>query len=132
SEVNRIQKVLEGANIKLASVASNVAGVSGLAILRALVAGETDPAALAGLARGRMRSKRPALEEALDGRMGAHQRFILATMLRRLDELDRHIAEHERRDRGPPAPFRTGDRAVDDDPGRRSADRRDAPRRERG
>lgn len=57
---------------------------------------------------------------------------LRATMLGRLDELDRHIAEHERRDRGPPAPFRTGDRAVDDDPGRRSADRRDAPRRERG
>ena len=59
SEVNRIQKVLEGANIKLASVASNVAGVSGQAILRALVAGQADPAALAGLAVGRMRSKRP-------------------------------------------------------------------------
>ncbi len=93
SEVNRIQKVLEGANIKLASVASNVAGVSGLAILRALVEGQTDPAALAGLARGRMRSKRPALEEALAGSIGPHQRFILATMLRRLDELDRHIAD---------------------------------------
>jgi len=92
SEVNRIQKVLEGANIKLASVASDVAGVSGLAILRALVAGQTDPAALAGLARGRMRSKRPALEEALAGSIGPHQRFILATMLHRLDELEQHIA----------------------------------------
>ena len=67
--------------------------MSGLAILRALVEGQTDPAALAGLARGRMRSKRPALEEALDGRMGAHQRFILATMLHRLDELEQHIAD---------------------------------------
>jgi len=93
SEVNRIQKVLEGANIKLASVASNVAGVSGQAILRALVAGQADPAALAGLAVGRMRSKRPALEEALTGSIGPHQRFILATMLRRLDELDRHIID---------------------------------------
>jgi transposase len=75
SEVNRIQKVLEGATIKLASVASNVAGVSGQAILRALVEGQTDPAALAGLAVGRMRSKRPALEEALTGSIGPHQRF---------------------------------------------------------
>jgi transposase len=92
SEVNRVQKVLEGANIKLASVASNVAGVSGLAILRALVAGEADPAALAELAHGRLRTKRVALEDALAGSIGPHQRFILATMLGRLDELDRHIA----------------------------------------
>lgn len=92
SEINRIQKVLEGANIKLASVASDVAGVSGRSILRALVAGEADPVALADLARGRMRSKRPALEDALTGSIGPHQRFILATMLRRLHELDAHIA----------------------------------------
>jgi len=92
SEMNRIAKVLEGGNIKLASVAADVAGVSGRAMLRAIVAGETDPAALAELARGRMRSKRPALAEALDGRIGDHQRFILATMLRRLEELDAHVA----------------------------------------
>ena len=101
SEVNRVQKVLEGANIKLASVASEVAGVSGLAILRALIAGEEDPTALAALARGRMRAKRDALEEALKGRMGAHQRFTLGVMLRHIGELDRNIedvgAEIERR-----------------------------------
>jgi hypothetical protein len=93
--------VLEGANIKLAAVASEVAGVSGLAILRALVADEEDPVALAALARGRMRSKRAALEEALDGRMGDHQRFIPASMLRHLTDRDREIttvsAEIERR-----------------------------------
>jgi transposase len=93
SEVNRIQKVLEGANIKLASVASDVAGVSGRAILQALVAGEVDPAALAELAHGRLRGKRLALEEALAGSIGPHRRFILATMLRRLDELEQHIAD---------------------------------------
>jgi integrase len=101
SEVNRVQKVLEGANIKLASVASEVAGVSGLAILRALIAGEEDPGVLAALARGRMRAKRVALEEALEGRMGAHQRFTLGVMLRHIGELDRNIedvsAEIERR-----------------------------------
>ena len=101
SEVNRVQKVLEGANIKLASVASEVSGVSGLAILRALIAGEEDPGVLAALARGRMRSKRAALEEALEGRMGAHQRFTLGVMLRHIGELDRDIdevsAEIERR-----------------------------------
>lgn len=92
SEINRIQKVLEGANIKLASVASDVAGVSGRLMLQALVEGEADPVTLAGLARGRMRSKRAALEDALTGSSGPHQRFILGTMLRRLDELDGHIA----------------------------------------
>lgn len=93
SEINRVQKVLEGANIKLASVASEVAGVSGLAILRALIAGEEDPAVLAALARGRMRAKRAALEEALEGRMGSHQRFTLGVMLRHVGELDRNIAD---------------------------------------
>jgi transposase len=101
SEVNRVQKVLEGANIKLASVASEVAGVSGLAILRALIGGEEDPGVLAALARGRMRAKRAALEETLEGRMGAHQRFTLGVMLRHIGELDRNIedvsAEIERR-----------------------------------
>ena len=71
-EANRIQKLLEGANIKLASVATDVLGVSGRAMLAALAAGETDPEALAGLARGRVREKRRELQEALRGLMGSH------------------------------------------------------------
>src|SRR3972149_157746 len=92
AEVNRIQKVLEGENIKLAAVATNVVGVSGRAMLEALVAGNEDPEALADLARGRLREKRAALEEALAGRLGAHQRFLLRVQLRHLDDLDTTIA----------------------------------------
>lgn len=93
AELNRIAKVLEGANIKLASVASSVDGVSARAMLERLVAGETDPATLADLARGRLRDKREALEAALEGRMGTHQRFLLAAQLRHLAELDALITE---------------------------------------
>jgi transposase len=69
--VNRVQKVLEDANIKLASVATDVMGVSGRAMLRELIQGQTDPAALAELARGRLRNKRQTLEQALIERMSA-------------------------------------------------------------
>jgi transposase len=92
AEVNRLQKTLEGANLKLGDVASNVLGVSGRAILQALVAGTADPASLADLARGRLREKRAALERALRGRMGPHQRFLLAEQLCHLDALDDSIA----------------------------------------
>src|SRR5438045_2021852 len=74
-EVNRLQKALEGANIKLASVATDVMGKSGRDILAELVAGATGAAALADLARGKLRTTRPELERALGGRFGAHQRF---------------------------------------------------------
>jgi transposase len=93
SEVNRIQKVLEGANIKLASVASNVVGVSGRAMLAALVAGEEDAQMMAGLALGKLRNKKAALEEALHGRLEAHQRFLLAAQLRHIDNLGALIEE---------------------------------------
>jgi transposase len=91
AEVNRLQKVLEGANVKLPSVASNVVGVSGRAMLERLVAGETDAAALADLARGRLRQKLPQLERALAGRFGPHQRFLVAQQLAHLDALDELI-----------------------------------------
>jgi transposase len=93
AELNRIQKVLEGANIKLASVASDVAGVSGRAMLAALIEGETDTGRMAELARGSMRRKTDALRDALAGSIGPHQRFILATMLAHLDELEARIHE---------------------------------------
>src|SRR5205823_1006042 len=78
AEVNRIQKVLEGANIKLAGVASDILGASGQAMLRALIGGETDPQVLAALAKGRLRAKRELLEQALSGRVRPHHRFLLA------------------------------------------------------
>src|SRR5438270_5142681 len=74
---NRIQKVLEDANIKLAGVATDVLGVSGRDMLEALIAGETDPEELAHLARKRLREKIPALRLALQGRVTDHHRFLL-------------------------------------------------------
>ena len=79
---NRIQKLLEGANIKLASVATDVLGVSGRSMLAALVAGERDPAVLAELAKGRLRNKKALLEQALTGRFTDTQGFILRTCCR--------------------------------------------------
>jgi transposase len=93
AEVNRIQKVLEGANIKLASVASNIVGVSGRAMLTAMIAGVAEPAVLADFARGRLREKRDLLEGALEGRMNQHQRFLLNVQLHHLDDLDATIAQ---------------------------------------
>ena len=89
---NRIQKVLEDANLKLGSVASDVLGASGRAMLERLIAGETDPQALADLARGRLRPKRPKLREALTGRVRAHHRLLLRTHLTLIDQLDAAIA----------------------------------------
>jgi transposase len=92
-EANRIQKVLEDANIKLASVASDVLGVSGRAMLEAIVAGETDPERLAGLAVGHLRKKHAALVEALTGRVQPHHRFLLNTLLAHVSYLDQLITE---------------------------------------
>ena len=92
AEVNRLQKTLEGANIKLASVVSDVTGVSARAMLGELVAGAEDATALAALAVGQLRRKRTELEHALTGRMSAHQRFMLAQHLALIDVLDEQIA----------------------------------------
>src|SRR5215210_1136938 len=93
SEVNRLQKTLEGANIKLGAVASNVVGVSGRQILNELVAGTTAPAALADSAQGRLRDKLPRLEQALQGRFGPHHRFLVALQLAHIDDLDTLLAK---------------------------------------
>jgi transposase len=93
AEVNRVQKVLEGANIKLSSVASDLMGVSGRAILAALVAGQTDGERMAQLARGKLREKLPELERALVGQFGAHQRFLVARQLAHLEWLEELIAQ---------------------------------------
>jgi transposase len=93
AEVNRLQKTLEGANIKLGDVATDIMGLSSRQMLAALVSGETDAAAMAQLAQGRLRDKLPELERALAGRVGPHQRFLLARQLAHIDFLDAAIAE---------------------------------------
>jgi transposase len=124
AEVNRLQKTLEGANIKLASVASDVLGVSGRQMLTGLVAGETDAAILADLARGRLREKLPQVERALTGRMGAHQRFLLARQLAHLDDLDALIREVSAEIEARLRPFAAALTALDTIPGvgRRTAE----------
>ncbi len=91
AEVNRLQKTLEGANIKLASVATDIMGVSGRQMLAALLEGKADPATMAELAKGRMREKVPQLEQALEGCFGSHQRFLVAQQLAHIDYLEETI-----------------------------------------
>ena len=93
SECQRIQKTLEDAGIKLDSVASDVLGVSGRAMLAALVAGERDPEALAELAKGRLRSKIPALREALRGRFKDHHALLIRLVLDHTAYLEAAIAD---------------------------------------
>lgn len=90
-EINRVQKVLEDANVKLASVASNVMGVSGRQMLEAIIAGNEDPEALAELAKGRLRSKIPDLERALSGRIRTSHRLLLRLHLEHIDDLANKI-----------------------------------------
>ena len=97
AECNRLLKVLETANIKLASVASDVFGVSGMQMLEALAEGKATPAEMAEFARGRLRGKIPQLEPALDGRMEEHHRYMLKLQLRRLRDLDKDLAEVDAR-----------------------------------
>jgi transposase len=90
-EANRLHKALEDTGIKLDCVASNILGASGRAMLDALVAGTTDPAALAELAQGKLRRKLPALREALEGRFEPHHALVIGAILAHLDFLDEHI-----------------------------------------
>jgi transposase len=91
AEVNRLQKTLEGANIKLASVVSEVTGVSARAMLERMLAGEEDAAALVRLAHGRLRPKLADLERALTGQFRPHQRFLVAQQLAHIDFLNGQI-----------------------------------------
>jgi transposase len=93
--VNRVQKLLEGSNLKLCSVLTNVMGVSGRAILSALRAGETDPQTLAELACGQLRKKRAQLAQALQGQLRPHQSFVLAELLTQIDTLDETITRFD-------------------------------------
>jgi transposase len=117
SEVNRIQKVLEGANIKLASVATDVMGVSGRQMLEAMVLGEHNPKALAAMARGRLRDKRADLERALTGTLGPHQRFILREQLGHIDDLDARIERLSKEIEERMRPFKQALELLDTIPG---------------
>src|SRR5437762_4521159 len=103
--VNRIQKVLEDANIKLASVASDVLGVSGRAMIRAIIDGQDDPAELAELAKRRLRGKIPELKQALHGRITEHHRFLLRALLEQIEFLEGLIARFDARIGEAMAPF---------------------------
>ena len=92
AERNRLLKLLETANIKLASIMSDVFGVSGRAMLRALIEGQASVEAMADLAKGQLRRKRSDLILALEGRMEEHHRFLLTTQLRRLETIEQDIA----------------------------------------
>lgn len=104
---NRLQKTLEDANVKLSSVVTDVLGVSGRAMLRALVDGESDPVVLANLARRQLRGKIPQLRLALEGRVTEHHRFMLRCALTHLDQIDTQIGLFDERIReitGQPPP----------------------------
>jgi transposase len=92
-EINRVHKLLELGNIKLAAVATDVLGKSGRAMLNGLVAGDHDPQALAELARGRLRAKLPELQQALEGQLQPHHRLLLRQMLAHLDFLEVSLSE---------------------------------------
>jgi transposase len=93
--VNRVHKVLESANIKLGSVASDVMGVSGRLMLAALIEGQASAEEMADLAKGRLREKRDALVQALSGRVKAHHRFVLTELLCQIDNLDETIVRFD-------------------------------------
>jgi transposase len=97
--IQRIQKMLENANIKLTSVISNIIGTSGRRILKAMIAGETNPVKLAELGSTRLNCHRAELTAALDGRVTAHYRFLIAHHLGLVEELERHITAFDAPDK---------------------------------
>src|SRR5512144_2579756 len=105
AERQRVEKLLEDAQIKISVAVSDIFRVSGRAMLTALVEGQRDPNTLAELARGRMRSKLPMLEEAFTGHFTDHHAFLLAKMLSRVDELDADIADMDARIEAEIRPF---------------------------
>jgi transposase len=114
AEKQRVEKLLEDAQIKLSVVASDIFGVSGRAMLAALVAGERDPKVLAGMARTRLRAKTAQLEEAFVGRFSDHHAFLLATMLGRIDQASADITELDRKIDEAIAPFATAADRLDE------------------
>ena len=122
--VNRVQKVLEGANIKLGCVASDVLGVSGRAMLGAIVDGNKSPEVMAELAQGTLRQKQDLLVEALEGRVRPHHKFILAQLLGIIDGIDETISQFDREIEDYCRPFAEAVELVDTIPGvaRRTAE----------
>lgn len=114
---NRLQKVLESANIKLGSVASNVLGVSGRAMLEALIAGQASPEEMADLAKKRLREKREELAKALEGRVKPHHRFVLTELLCQIDSLDETLARFDEQIEAYCRPFEEAIALVDTIPG---------------
>jgi transposase len=115
--INRIQKVLEDANIKLASVASNVMGISGRAMIQRLIEGETDPHKLADLAQRQLRGKIPALEKALEGKLTDHHRFLLKMLWKQLAQQEELIAELDTKIEEQTRPFAAEIERLDAIPG---------------
>lgn len=122
-EVNRIQKVLEGANIKLSSVATDIMGVSGKAMLEAMINGVDDPKALAEMAKGTLRRKKASLEEALQGIVSDQQKMLLKIQIQHLDFLDKQIAQLDTEINNRMRPIEDGIERLDGIPG---VDRRNA------
>ncbi|MFF2109476.1 IS110 family RNA-guided transposase [Rhodococcus koreensis] len=117
AEKNRVEKLFESACIKLSVVASDIFGVSGRAMMDALIAGERDPKALAQLARSRMRAKIGRLEEAFNGHFDDHHAFLLARMLGRIDAIDADIAAVDEQIEAHLAPFASAAARLDEIPG---------------
>lgn len=122
--MNRVQKVLEAANIKLASVKSDVMGVSAKAMLAAIVEGNSTPELMAELAKGTMPDKRELLVQALESRVRPHQRFILAQLLAQIDSIDQTIQLFDQQIEEYCHPFEQAIELVDTIPGiaRRTAE----------
>jgi transposase len=117
AEKQRVEKLLEDAQIKLSVVASDIFGVSGREMMTALLAGQRDPKVLAQLARGRMRGKISQLEEAFTGYFTDHHSYLLAKMLARIDALTADIAELEDHIAAAVAPFAAAVARLDEIPG---------------
>jgi transposase len=117
SHVQRLQKVLEDANLKLASVLSDIVGVSGRAILEALIAGEADPDRLLALVHRRVKAEPGRLRAALTGRLTDHHRFLLRLHLRQTDAIDAALAEIDAEVERDLGPFRDAVRLLRSIPG---------------
>jgi transposase len=117
AEKNRVEKLFEDACIKLSVVAADIFGVSGRAMMAALIGGERDPKALAQLARARMRAKIGLLEEAFNGHFDNHHAFLLTTMLGRIDAIGADIAAVDAQIEAQLAPFASAAARLDDIPG---------------
>jgi len=117
SHVQRIQKTLEDANIKLDSVITDIMGLSGRRMIEALIAGETDPFALAGLAHRRIKASQAELEAALRGRVSDHHRFMLRLLLQHIDAIDAAIGQIDQEVDAHVEPFRTAIQILSSIPG---------------